>query len=138
MQHLFSINRIKAEAPAIATFAIIGLICSIAFYPFFRWGVFLLFPLLAVIFMILRYFKVSYFGRQCFLYMDDTGIKYCFTIYQRPVFIAWDQIERINYQLYEINIRIRNTGEVISLQIGYLNHPEEFEEIKSILDARMI
>lgn len=138
MQHLFSINRIKAEAPAIATFAIIGLIGSIAFYPFFRWGVFLLFPLMALIYFIFRTYRISYFSRQCFLFIDDSGIKYCLTIFQKPVFIAWEQIERINYQLYEINIRIKNTGEVISIQIGYLNDPADFEEIKGILDARMI
>ncbi len=138
MQQIFAINRNKAEAPVAATFFVAAMFSSIAFYPTFLWGAFLLFPMLAIIYLILRKFKVSYFKRQCFIYVDDTGIKYCLHIYQRPVFIAWEQIDKINYQIYEINIKIVSTGEVISIQIGYLKNPEEFEELKGILDAKML
>jgi hypothetical protein len=138
MQHLFAINRNKAEAPAAATFFIVAMFSSIAFYPTFLWGSFLLFPMLAIIYLILRKLKISYFKRQCFIFIDDTGIKYCLHIYQRPVFIAWEQIARINYQLYETNIQIASTGEVISIQVGYLQNPEDFEIMKGILDAKML
>lgn len=138
MQQLFAINRNKAEAPAAATFFIVAMFSSIAFYPTFLWGSFLLFPLLTIIYLILRKLKVSYFKRQCFIFVDETGIKYCLHIYQRPVFIAWEQVDKINYQLYEINIKIVSTGEVISIQIGYLNNPEDFEVLKGILNAKML
>ncbi len=138
MQHLFAINRNKAEAPAVATFFIVAIFSSIYFYPTFLWGAFLLFPMLVIIYLVLRYFKVSYFNRQCFIFLDDEGIRYCLHIFQKPIFVAWDKIDRINYQLYEINIKIKDSGEVISLQVGYLKHPEEFEELKGILDAKMM
>lgn len=137
MQHLFSINRAKAEAPVIASFFIIALVFSIAFYPTFRWFAFLLFPLIAIIYFILRILKLSFFKRQCFIYLDDEGIKYSLHVYQQPVFIAWNQIDKINYQLYEINIKLKS-GHVVCLQTGYLKNPEEFEELRSILNARIL
>ncbi len=138
MQHLFAVNRNKAEAPVMATFFIVGIFFSIAFYPSFRWGAFLLFPMLAGIFLIIRKLRMGFFKRQCFIFMDDEGIRYCLHLYQKPVFIAWSKIEKITFQMYEINIRIRETGEVVSLQIGYLKHPEEYEELKGVLDAKMM
>ncbi len=136
MQHLFSVNRYKAEAPVIATFFVMALLGSLYFYPSFRWYAFLLFPLMAALFVVLRKLKVGFFSRKCFIFLDDAGIRYCLHVYQQPTFIAWDQIDRITYQMYEINIKIKESGHVICLQVGYLNNPEEFQELKGILDAK--
>lgn len=138
MQHIFSIDRAKAEAPLMATFFIAGLAGSIAFYPSYRWYAFLLFPLLALIYLGFRKLKLGFFKRQCFIFIDDEGIRYCLHVYQKPVFIAWQQIDRINYQMYEINIKLKESGSVICIQIGYLKNPEAFAELRGVLDAKMI
>lgn len=138
MQQVFSINRGKAEAPVTATFFVIGLLGSIMFYPTFRWYAFLLFPLLALIYLLFRAVKLSFFKRQCFIFLDDEGIRYCLHVYMRPVFIAWNQIDRINYQMYEINIKLKESGLVICIPTGYLKNPDDREELKKLLDAKMI
>lgn len=65
---------------------------------------------------------------------DADGVRYCFHLYQQPRLLRWDQVDKVNYQLYEINFRLKETGEIISFQKGYFAKTEEMdafcEEIK--------
>ncbi len=134
--HSFKINRTKSEAPLIAAFAIFGIIISLIFYPRILWYSFLTFPLLALAYLLLKKLELGLFRRKCFLVLDEEGMKYCFHLFQQPKSLLWSQVEKVNYQLYEINIRITKSGQVISLQTSYLDNPEDFAELKALINAK--
>lgn len=123
----YKINRYKAEAPIMATFFVMALFISLYFFPNFRWMAFLGFPLFFVFYVILRKLKLAFFKRNTFLTTDAEGIRYCFHLYQQPRFLRWDQVDKVNYQLYEINFRLKITGEIISFQKGYFANTEEMD-----------
>ncbi len=89
-----------------------------------------------VIYIGLRKIEFGFFKRKTFLFVDESGISYCFHLYQKPVFIAWDILESANHQLYETNLKIKGSGEIISIQKGYFETEEEFDQFKTILDSR--
>lgn len=131
---VFMINRMKAEAPMMAVFGLFGLASSLAFYPLFRWMSFLVFPILAFSYWLLSKNQIGLFAKKYFLLMDDEGLKYCFHIFQQPKSLKWEQIDKVNHQLYEINFKIKNTGEYISLQKSYLANPEDIREVEEIIN----
>ena len=135
---VFRINRIKSEAPVIAIFAIFAIVLSLLFYPSILWFSFLAFPLTAGAYMIFRKLELGIFKRRCFLILDEDGIRYCFHLLQHPRSLLWSQVEKVNYQIYEINIRVKNTGQVISMQTSYLEDPEDFNELKRMINAKCI
>jgi hypothetical protein len=131
----FSINRTKSEAPVIAIFAVFGLIISLVFYPTILWYSFLAFPLLALAFMFFKKYELGLLSRKCFLITDDEGIRYCFHQLQQPRKLRWDQVEKVNFQMYEINLRLKVSGQVISIQIAYLEDPEDYARLKKIVGS---
>ena len=136
MQKNFPINRYKAEAPVMATFFIFCIFVSLYLYPRVLWYSFAIFPLMFLIYIGLRKIEFGFFKRKSFLYVDEDGIRYCFHLYQKPVFIAWDILESANHQLYETNLKIKSSGEIISIQKGYFNDEQDFENFKALLDSR--
>lgn len=135
---VFKINRLKAESPIIATFAIFGLIMSLALFPRILWYAFLIFPLLAIAYLVLRHFRLGFFRRQCFILLDDEGMKYCFNLYQQPRSLLWSQVERVNYQLYEINFMLKDSHKILSIPVTYLAHEDDLEEIKVLIGAKCV
>lgn len=133
--HSFQINRYKAEAPVMATFFLFALICSLYFYPSLYWFAFLIFPLLFVAYVLLRMAKFGFFKRQTFFVMDEEGIKYCFHLYQKPLFLKWDLVDKVNYQMYETNFKLKVSGEIISMNMGYFQNPDDIVEIKRIISS---
>jgi hypothetical protein len=129
----FKINRYKAEAPVMATFFIFGIITSLYFFPKFLWWAFLVFPILFLFYIIMSKNRLAFFKRECFFILDEQGMKYSFHLYQQPKSLLWSQIDKVNYQLYEINVKLKNTGEIISFQSGYLENKEDLVEIKKII-----
>jgi hypothetical protein len=120
--HSFQINRYKAEAPVMATFFLFALICSLYFYPSLYWFAFLIFPLLFVAYVLLRMAKFGFFKRQTFFVMDEEGIK-------------WDLVDKVNYQMYETNFKLKESGEIISMNMGYFQNPDDIVEIKRIISS---
>lgn len=135
---VFKINRLKAEAPIIATFFIFGLFMSLALFPKILWYAFLVFPLLAIAYYILSHFRLGFFKRQSFLLLDEEGMKYCFNLYQQPRSLLWNQVEKVNYQLYEINFMLKESHKILSIPITFLAHEEDLEEIKNLINAKCI
>lgn len=135
---VFKINRMKAEAPMMAVFGIFGLMVSLAFYPLILWYSFTIFPMLAVSYWLLSSNRVGLFSKQCFLVLDDDGIRYCFHLFQKPKFLRWEQVEKVNHQLYEINFKIKDTGEVISMQKSYLDDPKDAEMLETMINQKCI
>ncbi|NQW42784.1 MAG: hypothetical protein HQ463_05060 [Bacteroidetes bacterium] len=136
MEQFFIIDRVKAEAPVMATFGVFSIFFSLLLYPYLLWWAFLVFPFMAFIYLILSKSKLGFFNRQCFLHLNNEGIRYSFHLYQKPVFIAWHLIERVNYQLYEINLKISESGLLVSIPIGYLKTESDFEKIRIIIDEK--
>jgi len=133
---IFKIDRMKSEAPLMAAFGIFALFISIIFYPRIYWFSFLIFPLLAITYIILKKMKLGFFGKQCFLILDDEGIRYCFHVFQQAKSMRWDQIEKVNHQLYEINFKLKNTGEIISFQKSYLDDENDLEELTEMINLK--
>jgi hypothetical protein len=134
--HIFKIDRAKSEAPLIAAFAIFGLFVSIGFYPKIYWYSFLVFPILAGSYLLLKKLKLGLFAKQCFLILDEEGIRYCFHLFQQAKSLQWSQIEKVNYQLYEINFKLSVSGEVISFQKSYLDNPEDLDQLIELINAK--
>jgi hypothetical protein len=134
--HVFKINRTKSEAPLIAVFAIFAIFISLAFYPRILWYSFLSFPLLALAYMVLKKNELGLFKRKCFLVLDEEGMRYSFHLFQQPKSLLWSQVDKVNYQLYEINLRLHESGRIISLQTSYLEDPEEFPKLKELINAK--
>ncbi len=126
----------KAEAPMMAVFGIFGLMVSLAFYPLILWYSFAIFPMLALSYWVLSSNRIGLFKKQCFLVLDEEGIRYCFHIFQQPKFLKWEQIEKVNHQLYEINFKVVETGEVISMQKSYLNDPSEVVLLEEMINQK--
>ncbi len=138
MEYIFSIDRTKAEAPVMATFALFSIFLSLLIFPFIMWWTLLIFPIMAGIYILLSKNRLGFFSRQCFLFLNNEGIRYSFHLYQKPVFVAWHLIDKVNYQLYEINIKLKDSGQVVCIPIGYLKNADDFEELKKIIDAKMM
>lgn len=134
--HIFKIDRAKSEAPLMAAFAIFGLFVSIAFYPKIYWYSFLIFPLLAITYLMLKKLNLGLFAKQCFLILDEEGIRYCFHLFQQPRSMQWNQIEKVNYQLYEINFKLSLSGEIISFQKSYLDNPDDLDKLVEMINAK--
>lgn len=132
---LFNLNRNKSEAPMVAAFAIFSIIVSLVTFPSIIWYSFLVFPLMAIVYLILRKFRLGFFKQECFLIVDDIGVRYSFTVIQRPRILKWEQVDKVNYQLYEINFKLKETGEIISMQISYLENEAEIPELKAYIES---
>lgn len=121
-----------------AVFGIFGLMVSLAFYPLILWYSFTIFPMLAISYWLLSSNRVGLFSKQCFLVLDDDGIRYSFHIFQKPKFLKWEQVEKVNHQLYEINFKIKDTGEVISMQKSYLDDPKDAEILETMINQKCV
>jgi hypothetical protein len=130
------INRMKSEAPLIASFVIFSIFVSLIFYPMILLWSFLVFPIMAIAYLILRSFKLGLFKKECFLITDDEGIRYCFHLFQQAKFLRWDQIDKVNYQLYEINFKLNISGQVISMQTSYISDDSDLVKFKALLESK--
>jgi hypothetical protein len=135
---LFKINRYKSEAPMVAAFSIFSIIASLVTFPSIMWYSFLIFPFMALVYLIFRKFKFGFFKQECFLILDEIGVRYSFTVIQRPRILKWEQVDKVNYQLYEINFKLKESGEIISMQTSYLENEEEISELKSIIKSHCV
>jgi hypothetical protein len=133
---LFKLNRNKSEAPMVAAFSIFSIVVSLVTFPAIIWYSFLVFPIMAIIYMVLRKFRLGFFKQECFLILDGEGLRYSFTVIQRPRILKWEQVDKVNYQLYEINFKLKETGEIISMQTGYLENEAEISDLKAYIETQ--
>ncbi len=93
---------------------------------------------MALSYLILRNMKLGIFKKQCFLILDDEGIRYCFHLFQQARILKWEQVDKVNYQLYEFNFKLKESGEVINIQTSYLEHEEEIEELRKEISKHSV
>lgn len=132
---LFKLNRNKSEAPMVAAFSIFSIIVSLVTFPSIMWYSFLVFPLMTLVYLVFRKFRLGFFKQECFLILDEIGVRYSFTVIQRPRILKWEQVDKVNYQLYEINFKLKETGEIISMQTSYLENEAEIPELKAYIES---
>lgn len=133
---MFKINRYKSEAPVMAVFAIFGLIISLVFYPKIYLYSFLIFPLLFVAYLLMSKYRLAVFARESFLIVDEEGIRFCFHLFQQAKSLRWDQVDKVNFQMYEINLKLKNTAEIISFQTAYLDDQTEVEDLRNYIRSK--
>ena len=80
--------------------------------------------------------QLGFFKQECFLILDGEGLRYSFTVIQRPRILKWEQVDKVNYQLYEINFKLKETGEIISMQTGYLENEAEISDLKAYIETQ--
>jgi hypothetical protein len=120
MHFEFPVDRNKAEAPLMALFGIAAILLSLFFYP--RVGAIALsvFPIFALAFLAGRQSKLALFRKKYFYLIDDSGIRFCLHIFHKPTLIRWDQVQSVYSHIHEINLRLKDTGRVISLPKGII------------------
>lgn len=133
---IFRIHRLKSEAPLIATFAVFSLLMSLVFYPLILALSFVVFPVMLIAYLVLRKLRWGLFRKESFLILDDEGIRYSFHIFQVPKLLKWEQVDKVTFQMYEINFKLKESGEVISMQTSYLQDPEELKSLKEMISSR--
>jgi hypothetical protein len=133
--HAYKINRLKFEAPLMAAFGIFAIAISLIFFPRILWFSFLSFPLMAGAYLLFKRMNIGLFSRTPFLILDANGMRYCFHIFQQPRILLWSQVEKVNYQLYEINLRLRESGQMISIQVAYLEEASDLKELKETINT---
>lgn len=128
-EQVFLIKKTKAEASLYTLFIIAALI---GFLTLFSLGVLALIILgitLSVLFIFVRK-KLSGNGKY-YIKVNDKGIEFRMNIFNKPAFLPWEYVNQVNFHLYEVNLRLRETNKVINLQTNYLKEEqiENFTEL---------
>ena len=129
--NMYPIQRMKSEAPLIAVFAIFSIAMSLFLFPKLLFFSFLIFPLMALVYIGLRALKLGFFSKACFLMTDEEGIRFAFTVFSTPKLLKWEQIQNVNFQLYEINFKLKDSGEVICFETSYFANESDIATFKS-------
>jgi hypothetical protein len=132
---LYPIQRMKSEAPLVAVFAVFSIFMSLFLFPKLLFFSFLIFPIMALIYLGLRASKLGFFGKSCFVMTDEEGIRFAFTVFSTPKFLKWDQIQTVNFQLYEINFKLKESGEVICFETSYFAEANDVEAFKQVVQT---
>ncbi|MCK9481908.1 MAG: hypothetical protein M0R38_09150 [Bacteroidia bacterium] len=115
-EQVFSISTIKAEGLFYALFIIAAFL---GFISLFAYGLFALVALgvvLSIAFLILR----KRLAGNYYIKVNDQGVEFRMSIFTKPAFLSWDIVDRVNFHLYEINFRLRDSNRIINFQTNYL------------------
>jgi hypothetical protein len=119
-EQIFSVNKSKAEAPLYTLF-ILGAI--IGFLSLFSFGLVWIVSygvLLSLSFAVVR----TRLTGPYFIKVNDAGISFRTSILEKPAFLSWDMVNQVNFHLYEVNLRLNETNNVVNLQTNYLKKEE--------------
>jgi hypothetical protein len=123
----FEVSTIKAEASLYFLFILLGFIGFITFFSFGIFSIILLGSILAILFLLVRNkLKGSYFVN-----VSKDGVRFRLNIFSKPQFLSWDIVDQVNFHLYEVNFRLRETKQVVNIQTNYIasGEAEEFAAI---------
>lgn len=126
---VISINKMKSEAPLMAIFFVFALIVSLIFYPIMLGWSLLIFPLVALVYLLGKRNKIGFFRKQYFWIIDEEGMNYCFHVFQQPKRIKWELVDKVNFQMYEINFHLKDDLGMVSIELSNLADSESQEEI---------
>ncbi|MCO6495438.1 MAG: hypothetical protein J5I91_07165 [Bacteroidetes bacterium] len=115
-ERIFTVGTLKAEGLFYALFIIAAFLGFISLFSYGLTALIILGAILSISFLILRK-KLS--GRY-YVKISDKGIEFRTSIFSKPAFLSWDLVDRVNFHLYEINFRLRNTNRIINFQTNYL------------------
>ncbi|MBC7425049.1 MAG: hypothetical protein H7321_00835 [Bacteroidia bacterium] len=140
MEKIYTVNRNRAQAPVYACFALAAFLCSLVILKLMPdtdfidkfWWLFILadFVAFASILFILLAAKAPPFNKKYYVKVDELGLEYRLHIFNRPTVLLWQYIETVNFQLYEINMKLRDSKAIASLQTNYLSE-EDAESLKT-------
>ncbi len=124
-----AIPKTRAEYPHLAVAIFFTFILWAIHYGFFGWqggliALLILLPLLAF-----WYFKKR---GDYFVQADDNGISWRKDILSRYNFIPWKYMQRVDYLVFEINFKVKETGQVVSFPTSGLTE-EETDQLKQFI-----
>lgn len=127
-ERLFSVSHIKAEAPLYTLFALASFI---SFILVFKLGILALISAGLLLSATLLLVKTKISGPY-FIKIDNQGVRYRTHIFAKPLFLSWDMVDQINFHLYEVNFRLKESNRVINLQTNFIKK-EEVEDFIEII-----
>jgi hypothetical protein len=128
-EKIFFAQRFKAEAPLYTLFILAGFIGFMALYSMGFIAIVALWVVLITLFWVLK----SKLSGNYYIKLNHEGLQYRLNIFEKGVFVPWKSVDQVNFHLYEINLRIRDSKMVVNLPTNYFPEndiPELTENIK--------
>lgn len=119
-EQIFILNRTKAEAPLYTLFILAGFVGFLSLFSFGPTPLIILGVVLSILFIIARK-KLS--GKY-YIKVNNSGVEFRMNILKKAAFLPWDYVNQVNFHLYEVNLRLKDTNKVINLQTNYLKEEE--------------
>jgi len=119
-EQIFILNRTKAEAPLYTLFILAAFIGFLSLFSFGFIPLIILGAVLSVAFFVVR----NKLAGKYYIKVNNTGIEFRMNILKKAAFLPWDYVNQVNFHLYEVNLRLRDTNKVINLQTNYLKESE--------------
>lgn len=127
------IPKTKAEYPALAVAGLVVFAFFGIFYGRFGWiggmtWLLIAFSALTILFMKRR--------GNYYVEVDTKGIRWRQNILSTFIDIPWEYVQRIDYLVYEINFKIKESGQVVSFGLSNIKE-EEIEVLKQSISNRI-
>lgn len=119
-EQIFTVNKWKAEAPLFTLFALGAIIGFLSLFSFGLMWIIGYGAVLSVAFAVVRNRLMGNY----FIKVNDSGISFRTSIFEKPAFLSWDMVNQVNFHLYEVNLRLNETNNVVNLQTNYLRKEE--------------
>jgi hypothetical protein len=125
---IFEVKARKAEAGLYTMFILLALIGFFSLFSFGLWPLIAYGLLLSFVFLLVR----KRFAGLYYIKIDKQGVQFRYSFFAKAAFLSWDIVDQVNFHLYEINFRLRETKQVVNIQTNYLN-PDDIEPFTQLV-----
>ncbi len=133
MSGFYEVKNYKAEA---SLYAIVVIILILGFFALFPFGIIPIGLFTVAIAAALVWVKSSFSGPY-FIKVDKEGLRFRTSFFAEPLYLSWDLVDQVNFQLYEVNFRMKESKKVINIQTNFIDEDkrEAFcEEVRWLFD----
>jgi hypothetical protein len=133
----YEVKNYKAEA---SLYAIVVIVLILGFFALFPFGIIPIGLFTVSIAAALVWVK-SKFSGPYFIKVDKEGLRFRTSFFATPLFLSWSLVDQVNFQLYEVNFRIRDSKQVINIQTNFIDEDKRArfcEEVKILFDNMVI
>ncbi len=124
-----TIPKVKAELPMLVVGLLIDVALSLMVFARFGWKAFAIFLLFSLILLWWVYKKRK---GEYFIEVDQKGVRWRQNLISTFIDIPWEYIQRIDYLVYEINFKIKESGQVVSFPTSNISD-HETEKLKQTI-----
>lgn len=120
------ISKIKAELSFFVVFGVLSIVFSMFNVDHFGW---IALPITLGSIFIISFFVWKKYKGEYFVEMDYKGIRWRQHIFSKFINIPWAYLQRVDYLEFEINFMLKETAQVVCLQLSNFTE-NEAEQIK--------